>query len=275
MAKTGTYTAQSPSWLHSPLIKEGPPLVRLFKRKLITDFFIENEEGITFQKEPQCLTYQSIPLSEAMTASASPAQILNTLKKLYPNARSELNFDNEYQLAVAVMLSAQCTDKKVNETTVSLFKKFPNFEKLAQASLAAVEEIIRPVNYYKTKSKNLIETAARVVTDFKGKLPADLEALTTLPGIGRKTANVILAETGAAETLPVDTHVLRVSNRLGLVGGDKPDIVEEELKAQFKPKDWRQLHHSLILHGRRVCKAKNPSCAECGLNQVCPSAFKT
>ena len=197
-------------------------------------------------------------------------KIVDILGELYPEPKSELNFSNEFQLLISVILSAQCTDKKVNEVTPTLFRDFPNFEKLGDAPLKRVEEILRPVNYYRTKAQNIIKTGQEITKTFKGKLPKDHDILITLPGVGRKTANVVLGELGITSTLPVDTHVFRVSQRLGLAKGTKPREIEDQLMEQFEPTLWRPLHHWLILHGRRVCKAPNPNCAECALNKLCP-----
>lgn len=205
---------------------------------------------------------------------AKPAEVLKILARLYPDARSELNFKNDYELVVSVVLSAQCTDKKVNEVTPKLFEKFPHFKALAAAKVSNIESIIRPVNYYITKSKNLKALASKVEHEFKGKLPVQHEDLITLPGVGRKTANVVLCEQGVTPALPVDTHVMRVSKRLAFTKSGDPLGVEEDLAKIFSPETWRPLHHGLIWHGRRICKARNPLCAECGLNKVCPSAFK-
>lgn len=210
-------------------------------------------------------------MAETVMDAKTKNKLLALLHKLYPDARSELDFKNDFQMLVCVMLSAQCTDKKVNETTPSLFKAFPSFMSLSQAAQSTVEQIIRPVNYYKTKAKNIVAMAQRMVSEYKCKLPTSLEELTSLPGVGRKTANVVLCETGAAPALPVDTHVFRVSKRLGIASGPTPEKVETELMAQFDPKHWRFLHHALILHGRRVCKAPRPLCPQCQLAQICPS----
>lgn len=204
----------------------------------------------------------------------SRRELLSQLALLYPNPKSELNFQNDYELIVAVILSAQCTDKKVNEVTPILFKEYPTFKALSTAPLATLEKIVRPVNYYRTKSKNLIGMAERVVTDFGGVLPREYTELTTLPGVGRKTANVILTERGETAAFPVDTHVFRVSHRLGLSRGKTPDAVEEDLKSAFPEESWRHLHHWLIFHGRRVCKAQRPLCSICAFSSVCPTAFK-
>ena len=201
-------------------------------------------------------------------------KLLKVLRTAFPNPHSELEFKDEYQLAVAVMLSAQCTDKKVNEVTAVLFKTYPSFKKLSTAKVADIEKVIRPVNYYKTKALNLTGLAKAIMSEHGGKLPSDLDSLVALPGIGRKTANVILCETGACPAFPVDTHVIRVSNRLGLSCSSKPDKVEEDLKKAFPPESWRDLHHQLILHGRRTCKARGPLCPSCCLADICPSCGK-
>lgn len=204
----------------------------------------------------------------------SKTRLLAILNQLYPEPKSELNFTSPYQLTVAVILSAQCTDKKVNQVTPILFKRYRTFRSLANAKLGELEQIIRPINYYKTKARNLIAMADRVTAEFEGALPPSRNALMELPGIGQKTANVIAGELGFEPTLPVDTHVFRVSHRLGLATGKTPERVEEQLKAQFEPRVWRPIHHWLILHGRRVCKAQRPLCGECQLSTLCPSAGK-
>lgn len=195
------------------------------------------------------------------------------LAELYPDARSELNFKNEYELIVAVILSAQCTDKRVNIVTPNLFARFPDFKSLATAKVEEVEKLVNQINYYKTKAKNLIKMAEMVVSEFSGKLPSELEQLEKLPGVGRKTASVVIVESGGA-ALPVDTHVFRVSKRLGIARGKDVRKVEEELKKNFTKDTWRLLHHWLIFHGRRVCHAVKPKCAECTLAKNCPSASK-
>ena len=198
--------------------------------------------------------------------------LISALAALYPEPRSELNFANHYQLLISVMLSAQCTDKKVNQVTPELFGSYSSFVTLSQAKLKDVERIIRPINYFKTKSKNLIATAKEVMERFDGEVPETHEELTSLPGVGNKTANVVLGELGIEPTIAVDTHVFRVSNRLGIAKGKTPLAVEQELKQRFPIESWRELHHRLIFHGRRVCKAQNPQCKECELSRDCPSA---
>lgn len=198
-------------------------------------------------------------------------KLLEEFERLYPDPQSELNFKGKYQLVVSVALSAQCTDKKVNEVTPELFKAFPSFKALSEAKLSQVEKIIRPVNYYRSKSKHIVAMAQRVCSEFKGKLPLTHKELISLAGVGRKTANVVLSELGIEPAFPVDTHVFRVSRRLELASEDNRDKLEEELKSHFDPKEWRNLHHWLIFHGRRVCKAQNPLCGECTIAKGCPS----
>ncbi len=205
---------------------------------------------------------------------ANRTNLLKIFKELYPNPRSELNFDGEFQLLICVVLSAQCTDKKVNEVTPTLFAKFPGFAELSSAKLTAIEKIIRPINYYKTKAKNLKAMATKIIEEFEGEIPKTHELITKLAGVGNKTANVVLGELKIVHTLPVDTHVFRVSRRLGLAIGKNVGEVEKELKSKFPSQLWRNLHHWLILHGRRICKAQRPLCEECTLISICPTGKK-
>lgn len=208
-----------------------------------------------------------------VTRKQAPQPDLNLALKLfeksYPDPRSELNFSNPFQLSVAVLLSAQCTDKKVNQVTPVLFKRFNSFQALAEADLAEIESIIKPINYYRTKSRHLIELGRIVREKFGGKFPLNRADAISLPGIGNKTANVVLGELGVEHTFPVDTHVFRVSQRLGWTKGKTPGEIEMQLKKIFPSDAWRNLHHWLILHGRRVCKAQNPACSECTLLNIC------
>lgn len=206
------------------------------------------------------------------TNGVSIDAITRALHAHFPNPRSELNFDSPFQLLIAVMLSAQCTDKRVNLTTPELFQRYPSFATLATAPLSELERILRPVNYYRTKAMHLRAAAEQVMHQFQGEIPKTLEELTLLPGVGRKTASVVLGELGLAHTLPVDTHVFRVSHRLGLSRGKNPREVERDLAALFPAESWRSLHHWLILLGRYTCKAQRPLCATCPLTNLCPSA---
>ena len=202
---------------------------------------------------------------------AAKRSLLDRFKKIFPDPESELNFKGTYQLVVSVILSAQCTDKKVNQVTPELFSKYSSFKKLSLAAVIEIEKIIRPINYYKTKAKNLVSMSTLVIENFGGKLPRNHKDLMSLPGIGKKTANVVLNELGVMPTIPVDTHVFRVSKRLGLASGKTPEITEQELMQEFDEKHWRNLHHWLILHGRRTCKAQSPVCSDCVVSSLCPS----
>jgi endonuclease-3 len=195
--------------------------------------------------------------------------LLKALAEEYPEPKSELDFANDFELIIAVILSAQCTDVKVNQVTKILFKRYPSALKLGRAELEAVEEIIRPINYYKTKAKNIIATSAILARWYNGGVPKSMLELIELPGVGRKTANVVLGETGSAAAIAVDTHVFRVARRLGLSDGSTPEAVEMDLQRGFAPNEWRPLHHRLIFHGRRVCKARRPECTRCILSKSC------
>ncbi|MCL1851353.1 MAG: endonuclease III [Bacteroidetes bacterium] len=190
-----------------------------------------------------------------------------------PNAASELHFSNAYELMLAVVLSAQCTDKRVNMVTPVLFTKYPTPYDLANASYNDVYEIIKSISYPNNKTKHLLGLAQKLVTDFNGTVPDSLEALTTLPGVGRKTANVILSVVFDLPAMAVDTHVFRVANRLGIVeNATTPLEVEKQLVQHFPEHLLARAHHWLILHGRYVCLARAPKCSECGIASVCKTA---
>jgi endonuclease-3 len=186
-----------------------------------------------------------------------------------PVAETELHFDSTFQLLVAVVLSAQCTDKRVNIVTTELFRHFPTPESMAAASFEEVYELVRSVSYPNSKTRHLIALSQKLVSDFGGEVPSDIDALMTLPGVGRKTANVVASVVYDQPVIAVDTHVFRVSHRLGLSDGKTPLAVEEDLEMHI-PEDKRAVaHHWLILHGRYVCTAKSPRCTECGLSDWC------
>jgi len=197
------------------------------------------------------------------------ARLLSLLELEYPEAKSALYFVDDYQLIVAVVLSAQCTDKKVNEVTPHLFARWPSFQALAIADEKELASIIRPINYYLTKARNLKSLAELVVMEWGGNLPGTIDELVLLPGVGRKTANVVVSERGTEPGLAVDTHVFRVSRRLGIAQGATASLVEEELRSGFPSAEWRSLHHRLILHGRAVCIARRPRCESCCLLSLC------
>jgi len=206
---------------------------------------------------------------------ADAKKITAALLKRYPNARTALEFSNPLELLVAVILSAQCTDVRVNMVTKSLFAKYKRAADYADADIATFEQEIKSTGFYRNKAKAVIAAARKLVQDFAGKVPATLEELTTLPGVGRKTANVVLGNAFGQQAIAVDTHVLRVSNRLGLVHADDPDKVEAALVAQV-PKDKLTVFGSaMILHGRETCIARKPRCPECVLLKLCEYPDKT
>lgn len=200
------------------------------------------------------------------------AQILAELSRMYPDAKAELHFTNPFQTLIAVMLSAQTTDKQVNRVTPELFRIAPNAAAMAALSVEQVEEIIRTVGFYHTKAKHVVETCRILVEQHGGEVPNDWDALQKLPGVGRKTANVVVSNAFGQDAIAVDTHVFRVSNRLGLVCAK--DVLNTELQLQqvIPKKEWSVAHHWLIWHGRRVCKAQKPLCASCSLSTLCNSS---
>lgn len=186
-----------------------------------------------------------------------------------PVAESELHFDSPFQLLIAVILSAQCTDKRVNLVTPALFKAYPSPESLAQATPQEVLPFVKSVSYPNGKALHLVEMARKLISDFDGEVPSDIDALMTLPGVGRKTANVIASIVYDKPVIAVDTHVFRVSHRLGLSKGKTPEAVERDLEKHIPVEKRAISHHWLILHGRYVCTARNPKCGECPLKQWC------
>ena len=204
-----------------------------------------------------------------MTLKQRYEGILGYFRDNVPVAESELHFDSPFQLLVAVMLSAQCTDRRVNQTTPALYAAYPTPEALATASFEDVLALIRSVSYPNSKARHLIGMAQKLLADFDGQVPSGIDALMTLPGVGRKTANVVASITWGEPVIAVDTHVFRVSRRLGLSRGTTPRAVELDLERHI-PAEYRPIaHHWLILHGRYVCKAQKPNCASCPLTQWC------
>lgn len=196
--------------------------------------------------------------------------VIDYFAKAMPVAESELNFENPYQLLVAVILSAQCTDKRVNLTTPALFEAYPTPFDLAKASAEDIYEYIRSISYPNNKAKNLAAMARMLVTEFGGEVPSDIEQMMRLPGVGRKTANVVGAVVWNKEVMPVDTHVFRVSARIGLsVGAKTPRATELQLEKYIPSHLLPKAHHWLILHGRYTCVARKPKCNECGITQWC------
>lgn len=190
-----------------------------------------------------------------------------------PIAESELVFHNEYELLVAVMLSAQCTDKRVNMVTPKLFEQYPTPQTLAQASEEEIFQIIRSISYPNAKAKHLKGMAEKLISDYQGQVPNTVEALQTLPGVGRKTANVVCAVAWNQPTMAVDTHIFRVSERIGLTTHSKNPLQTEKTLIQYIPQHLiPKAHHWLLLHGRYICQARKPKCEQCGIKQWCASA---
>lgn len=207
-------------------------------------------------------------------------EVIQLLRLKYPEARIALNFGTEFELLVAVILSAQCTDVRVNMVTPALFARYPSVADFASADLAELERMIYSTGFYKNKAKNIVGAARKVVRDFGGRLPRSMEDILSLPGVARKTANVVLSELFAVnEGIVVDTHVIRISGLLGLVDAgfvrSKNAVkIEEELMRIVPYENWRIFPHLLIHHGRKICIARRPKCEICPLKEICPSALK-
>ena len=201
--------------------------------------------------------------------------IVEYFSKTQPDVASELNYGSAYELLVATMLAAQCTDKRVNMVTPALFAAYPSVSDLAKATEEEILSYVKSVSYPNSKTRHLLQMAQMVVQDFGGEIPCNIDDLTKLPGVGRKTANVVLAFAFDQAAMPVDTHVFRVSHRLGLVpdSAKTPEAVEKELVNHFPKEYISRAHHWLLLHGRYVCTARKPHCEECALAGICSSAI--
>lgn len=209
-----------------------------------------------------------------MTTKARAAEIDARLKELYPVAAIALHYETDFQLLVAVILSAQTTDIGVNKVTPVLFGRFPTAEALATADPGEVEQIVHPTGFFRNKTKNIMGAARRIVAEYGGRVPDTMEDLLTLPGVARKTANIVLFNAfGKAEGVAVDTHVFRLAHRLGYSKHEDTNKVEKDLMALFPREEWGALTYRLIEHGRAVCDAKRPICGQCTLSDLCPSAF--
>ena len=199
--------------------------------------------------------------------------IFRGLKKAYPDLKGFLNFSNPFELLVAVILSAQCTDARVNEVTKTLFKKLKTVKSYAEVPLEELEEMIHSTGFFRQKAKSIKNTAAIVLSEYGGKVPCTMEELVKLPGVGRKTANVVLGQVFGVPGLPVDTHVKRVTNRLGLTLGQDPEKIEAELCEILPEKDWAEFSLLIISHGRQVCNARKPLCSKCCISRFCDKNF--
>lgn len=197
--------------------------------------------------------------------------IYRILSKNYPNVRCELDYKNPYQLLVATVLSAQCTDKRVNQTTPALFKKYNSIKKMAAADLKDLQRLVKSTGFYRAKAKNIKLLSHKILTDFNGKVPSNIEDLVTLPGVGRKTANVVLGHGFNIPGITVDTHFGRLSRRFGWSDKKDPVKVEFEVGKLIPEKEWTNLSQRLIWHGRRVCHSRKPACGACVLAKLCPA----
>ena len=212
-------------------------------------------------------------MSPKITAEQSSARsIYRILTKEYPDARCELDFNSPLELLIATVLSAQCTDKRVNAVTPVLFKRFPTVTKLAGAKISEIEKIIYSTGFYRSKAKNIKELANKILKDYGGEVPKTLAQLVTLPGVGRKTANVVLGNAFGIPGLTVDTHFGRLSRRFGWSQETDPVKVENDVAKLIPEKEWTLLSHKLIWHGRRICHSRKPECGICPLAKLCPSA---
>ena len=196
-------------------------------------------------------------------------KVLDQLEETYPEAECALHHRNNFELIVAVSLSAQTTDKSVNRVTPALFERFPNAFAMAEAKPEQVAEYIRTIGMYRNKSKNVVNMSKMLVEGFNGQVPEDYDALVSLPGVGRKTANVVLSVGFGQQRIAVDTHVYRVSNRLGIVEEKGVLATEKALMARIPENRWSKTHHSLIFHGRNCCKARKPECESCPVQHIC------
>ncbi len=216
-------------------------------------------------------------MTTALTADAPVGkriyEIIRLLWQAHPDAHCELDFASPLQLLVATILSAQCTDERVNQVTPALFARYPTAQDLAEAEMDELQELVRSTGFFRNKAKHIQGAAQRLVLAYDGDVPNDMTALLSLPGVARKTANVVMGNAyGHAEGVVVDTHVKRLSQRLGLTSESTPVKIERDLMALVPEEEYVDFPHLLIFHGRRVCKARKPNCASCVLNQLCPSS---
>ena len=197
-------------------------------------------------------------------------KIIDILKETYPDAKCSLDFSTSFEMLVAVILSAQCTDERVNKTTPSIFSKYSTPEDFDKISLELLEELIHPCGFYKNKAKNIKLTAHKIVNDFGGKVPETMDELLSLPGVGRKTANVVMLEAfNKPQGIAVDTHAKRLSNRIGFSDKETPEKIEQDLLKLFPYEYLKDINHILIYHGRNICTARAPKCSECPIKAYC------
>lgn len=204
-----------------------------------------------------------------MEVSSKVANILSALKELYPDALCALHFDKDYELMIAVRLSAQCTDARVNLVTPALFAKYPTLEAFAAADVGDVEEMVRSCGFYKHKARDIVLACQMLLSDYHGRVPDNMEDLLKLPGVGRKTANLLLGDIYHKEAYVCDTHCIRICGKLGLSQGKDPQKVEMQLRKVIPPEESSDFCHRIVLHGRAVCTARNPKCSQCTLAPFC------
>ncbi|MCI8393698.1 MAG: endonuclease III [Clostridia bacterium] len=203
-------------------------------------------------------------------------ELVNILRKRYPDAKCSLDFDTPFEMLVAVMLSAQCTDERVNKTTPSIFAKYSTPKDFADIDINELEELIHPCGFYKNKAKNIKKCAQMIMEKYNGEVPQTMENLISLPGVGRKSANVVMLEAfGDAQGIAVDTHCKRIANKIGLSDEKEPEKIEQDLLKIFDKEDYKDINHLLIWHGRNTCIARNPKCEECVLKEICREYAKT
>ncbi len=212
-----------------------------------------------------------MPSETSQELKRRSATIVRRLRKAHPDATCELNWRSPFELLVATILSAQCTDAKVNEVTPGLFERYPHPAALASADVAGLEKLVRPTGFFRRKAEAIREASRMLVEEFEGEVPRTMEELLTLPSVARKSANVVLGTAyGVAAGVVVDTHVMRLSQRMGLTERTQPEKIELDLMEIIPKKDWIVFGHTMTIHGRRVCDAKRPRCVDCPVSDVCP-----
>jgi endonuclease-3 len=215
-----------------------------------------------------------VKTEENLESKTRVMEIIELLEKEYPDAKTALNYSNPLELLVATILSAQCTDKRVNAVTKSLFKKYKTADDYADADLGELGEDVRPTGFYRNKARNIKKSSQLLVEKFNAQVPRTMNEILELPGVARKTANIVLSNAyGVIEGIAVDTHVRRLSQRLGLTENKNPDKIEKDLMEIVPTAHWRRITDLLISHGRNICVARKPKCSLCVLNKICPSAF--
>lgn len=207
-----------------------------------------------------------------MTKKERTLAVCQLLKERYPDAICSLEYEKPYELMIAVRLSAQCTDARVNIVTKTLFRQFPTLQSFADADLTELEEAVKPCGFYKTKAKSIKEAAQLLLTKHNGEIPQTMDELLALPGIGRKTANLLLGDLYGKPAVVTDTHFIRITGRLGLTKNTEPQKVETDLRKLLPPEDSSDFCHRIVLFGREFCKARKPVCSKCPLREICPSA---